>query len=216
MSLQTKLDYQYKYLFLGDTNVGKTSLLIRYTESIFDPESLPTLGVDVRYKYVTLENKRIRLDIWDTAGQERFKMITKNYLNGANGIIFVYDITSKDTFDKLKLWIKEAESNVSPDTEMIIVGNKIDLDEKRVIQLDLANNLGKKHNIEVIEASAKTGKGVNEIFSFLTENLFKKKNIGLIIPGEDEVSMRRGSYILKPENVKTKNNEKHDIKGCNC
>ena len=118
MSLQTKLDYQYKYLFLGDTNVGKTSLLIRYTESIFDPESLPTLGVDVRYKYVTLENKRIRLDIWDTAGQERFKMITKNYLNGANGIIFVYDITSKDTFDKLKLWIKEAESNVSPDTEM--------------------------------------------------------------------------------------------------
>ena len=210
----SKLDYLYKFLFLGETSVGKTSLLIRYADDIFDSESLPTLGVDVRYKYVTLENKRIRLDIWDTAGQERFKNITKNYLHGANGILYVYDITNKDSFLKLKQWLIDSKGNVSPDAEMIIVGNKIDLEEKREVKIETVKDYGEKHNIEIFEVSAKTGKGVEEIFTHLTKKLYQKKNVGVVLPGEDEFTMRRGSYVLNAESTKAKNNRNGE--GCNC
>ena len=144
MTLPTKLDFQYKILFLGDTSVGKTSLLIRYTDNKFDADSLPTLGVDVRYKYLCLEKKKIRLDIWDSAGQERFKNLTKNYFRGANGIIFVCDITNKNTFEILKEWLNEVQNDVSKETEMIIVGNKIDLNEKREVNFQISESLGKK------------------------------------------------------------------------
>ena len=215
MSFHTKLDFQYKYLFLGDTSVGKTSLLIRYSENTFDSESLPTLGVDVRYKYITLEEKKIRLDMWDSAGQERFKNITKNYLNGANGIIFVCDITNKTSFEVLKSWLYDARELASPETEMIIVGNKIDLNEARQVPFDLIKEFAKKYNMEAFETSAKTGEGVDEIFIALTQKLFKNKNIGKILPGEDEASMRRGSYILNPDALTSKPKYKENG-GCNC
>ena len=204
----------YKYLFLGETSVGKTSLLIRYSDDIFDSDSLPTLGVDVRYKYVTLEDKRIRLDIWDTAGQERFKNITKNYLHGANGILYVYDITNKESFHKLKSWLNDSKGNVSPETEKIIVGNKIDLEAQREVNIDTVKDFGEKHNIDVFEVSAKNGKGVEEIFTHLTKKLFQKKHIGVVQPGEDEFTMRRGSYVLNAESARPKNNKNGE--GCNC
>jgi len=210
----SKLDYMYKYLFLGETSVGKTSLLIRYSDDIFDSDSLPTLGVDVRYKYVTLENKRIRLDIWDTAGQERFKNITKNYLHGANGILYVYDITNKESFNKLKTWLNDSKGNISPETEKIIVGNKIDLEDEREVNIDTVKDFGEKHNIDVFEVSAKNGKGVEEIFTHLTKKLFQKKHIGVVQPGEDEFTMRRGSYVLNAESARPKNNKNGE--GCNC
>ena len=213
MDLPSKLDYQYKLLFLGDTSVGKTSLLIRYTDDLFDSESLPTLGVDVRYKYVTLENKKIRLDIWDTAGQERFKNITKNYLHGANGIFFVCDITCANTLEILKTWINEAKMNVSPETEMVIVGNKIDLNDKREIKTESIKKLGEKYQIKVFETSAKTGEGVEDIFIYLTKKLFENKNIGQVLPGEDEVTKRKGSYVLKKE---SRNNQNNQNNNCSC
>ena len=216
MSLPSKLDFQYKILFLGDTSVGKTSLLIRYTDNKFEEDSLPTVGVDVRNKYLSLEKKKIRLDIWDSAGQERFKNIAKNYFHGANGIIFVYDITNKNTFETLKVWLREVQNDVSEETEMIIVGNKIDLNEKREVNYELMENLGKKNNIEVFETSAKTGEGVEEIFIFLTKKLFQNKNIGVVLPGDDEATIRRGSYILNKNNaVKNKNNKENE-NGCSC
>ena len=214
MSFYTKLDFEYKLLFLGDTTVGKTSLLIRYTDDKFDADSLPTLGVDVKYKYVSLENKKIRLDIWDTAGQERFKNITKNYFRGANGIFFVYDVTNKESFDKLKLWFNDAKENISPDTEMIVVGNKIDLKEKRQVSFELLKEFGEKHNIDVFETSAKTGEGVEEIFIELTKKLFKNKNIGIVLPGDEESSKRRGSHIQK--NDISEKQEKNKENGCGC
>ena len=215
MELPSKLDFQYKILLLGDTSVGKTSLLIRYTDDKFDSDSLPTLGVDVRYKYLSLEKKKIRLDIWDSAGQERFKNLTKNYFHGANGIIFVFDISNKKTFETLKTWLIEVQKDVSDDVEMIFVGNKIDLNEKREVNFQLLENLGKKNNIECFETSAKTGEGVEEIFTYLTKKLFQNKNIGVVLP-DDETTKRKGSYILtKRDSIKKNNNNENDD-GCNC
>ena len=212
MSFYTKLDLQYKLLFLGDTSVGKTSLLIRYIDNKFDEESLATLGVDVRYKFVTLENKKIRVDIWDTAGQERFKNITKNYFRGAHGIILVYDITKKATFDVLKTWLIAAQNSVPPETEMIVVGNKIDLKDKREVDFEYLKEFGLKHKIDVFETSAKTGEGVEEIFTCLINKLFMNKNIGKIPNNDDENPKRNDSHVLDLESQRPK--EKN--KDCNC
>ena len=212
MSFYSKLDLQYKLLFLGDTSVGKTSLLIRYIDKKYDEDSLPTLGVDLRYKYVTLENKKIRVDIWDTAGQERYKNITKNYFRGAHGIILVFDITNKVTFDVLKTWFITAQNIVPPETEMIVVGNKIDLEDKREINFESLKEFGLKHKIDVFETSAKTGEGVEEIFTYLINKLFKNKNIGKILPNDDEISKRNDSHVLDKESQRPREKKKD----CNC
>jgi len=212
MSFYSKLDLQYKLLFLGDTSVGKTSLLIRDIDKKYDEDSLPTLGVDLRYKYVTLENKKIRVDIWDTAGQERFKNITKNYFRGAHGIILVFDITNKVTFDVLKTWFITAQNIVPPETEMIVVGNKIDLEDKREINFESLKEFGLKHKIDVFETSAKTGEGVEEIFTYLINKLFKNKNIGKILPNDDEISKRNDSHVLDKESQRPREKKKD----CNC
>ena len=160
----SKLDFQYKILFLGDSSVGKTSLITKYTDNKFDGDSLATLGIDVKYKYVTLEEKKIRLDIWNSAGQERFKNITKNYFRGANGIIFVCDIANKDTFNTLKNWLNEVKNDVSVETEMIIVGNKIDLNEKRQVNFDLLESLEKRIILKYLKLLQKLGRELKKYF----------------------------------------------------
>ena len=204
-----KIDLNYKLLFLGDTSVGKTSLLLRYTEDKFD-NSLPTVGVDVRYKYITYENKKIRLEIWDTAGQERFRGIAKNFFRGAHGIIFVFDITNKDSFNKLKVWMADAKQNINSFTELVLAENKIDLEAKRAVTKDIIKDFGEKNNIETFCTSAKTGEGVNEVFSHLVSKLFLNKKIGSI-EDDDEYTRRKDSITLtqKNDNIQEKNR-------CNC
>ena len=211
----SKLDLQYKLLFLGDSSVGKTSLLIRYTDSKFD-SNLPTVGVDVRYKYITYKNKKIRLDIWDTAGQERFRGIAKNYFRGANGIIFVCDISKRETFNKLKFWMNDAKSNISPDTELVIAENKIDLEEDREISKEIIKDFGEKNNVEIFGTSAKTGEGVEEIFGYLINKLFMKKGVGELSPEDDEFDQRRGSYLLNNNSQKNKDKKNKNKKKFKC
>ena len=116
-----KNDLTFKILILGDSNVGKTSLLLKFTDNIFNETYITTIGVEYKEKEITLDNIKYKLNIWDTAGQERFKSITKNFFKSADGIIFVYDITNKSTFDNIKNWLIEAENKTS-DFKSIIVG----------------------------------------------------------------------------------------------
>ena len=207
----SNLDLHYKLLFLGDTSVGKTSLLLRYTEDTFD-SSLPTVGVDVKYKYLSYENKKIRLDIWDTAGQERFRGIAKNYFRGAHGFIFVFDITKKDTFNKLKVWMNDAKQNMRSGAEMVIAANKNDLEKKREVSKETIKEFGDKNNIEIFSTSAKTGEGVGEMITNLVSKLYNNKSIGNI-EEDDEYSQRRDSVML--DGKKHENNEENKNR-CNC
>ena len=207
---ELKIDLEYKILFLGDSSVGKTSLLLRYVDHKFD-NSLPTVGVDVRVKYITYENKKIKITIWDTAGQERFRGIAKNYFRGANGIIVVFDITNKDSFDKLKLWMVDAKQNMNKSTQLIIAENKIDLEQKRQVSKDTIQDFGEKNNIEIYPTSAKTGEGVEEILEKLISKLFLNKEIGK--PDEDDESSRRKDSVVLDKNNGEKNRPKE---GCNC
>ena len=210
MDKNDKIEYSYKILFLGDSTVGKTSLLIRYLEKKFD-NSMPTLGVDVRYKYIKYENKNIKLDLWDTAGQERFKSIISTYYKGAHGAIFMFDITNKGSFEKMKILIEELKKDL-PDIKMIILENKIDLEDEREVSRELIEEFQNSTNIEIIKTSSKTGEGIEEAFIALVKELFYDKKLGLVTDDEDEQSTinKTNSFRLSQKTVNKRKRR------CNC
>ena len=127
-------DVVYKVLLLGDTTVGKTCFLTKYTDKTFQEGHISTIGLDYRLKSMVLKSgKNIKLQIWDTAGQDRFRAITKNYYKGANGIILIYDVTSQKTFDNVKNWVTQIREEASKNVVVYLCGNKIDKKEFRVI-----------------------------------------------------------------------------------
>ena len=144
----SKLDYEYKILFLGDSTVGKTSLLVRYVDKYYK-SGTPTVGIDVRYKFLEKNNKKIKLNIWDTAGQERFQGLSKNYLRGANGVIFVIDITKEKSFDDLKIIWDNVKNDLPREVEMIIIENKIDLEDDREVSKEKLAKYGEDNNIDI-------------------------------------------------------------------
>ena len=181
-------DKIYKILIMGDTNVGKTSLLLRYTENDFSSEGIATLGVDVKNKFLSYEQKKIRLDIWDTAGQERFKGLAKSYIKGGHGFVFVFSLTDKNSFYNLKTWINDVKSISSNTYKMIVIGNKNDCKNVREITEKNLNDFKEKYDVKVFEASAKTGEGVEEAFNALVQLLYECQEIGDTDENEDDRS----------------------------
>ena len=165
-----------KILILGDSMVGKTSLLLNYVDKIFPEAHIATLGVEYKEKEIKKDNYNIRLQIWDTAGEERFRSITKNLYRNANGILFVYDITNKQSFINVKHWIKDT-NNIDKEIKGIIIGNKCDLENERTITMEELEEIGKQFSLPVLETSAKTGNKVNECFELLIDELFKNKSV---------------------------------------
>lgn len=125
--------------------VGKTCLMVRYTQDKFSPIFMSTVGIDFKYKLIDVNNKKVRLEIWDTAGQERFKAITRSYLRGAQGIILVYDVTEKSTFDHISVWMDQIQQYADISVGKIIVGNKCDLTDKRIITEEHGKELADKY-----------------------------------------------------------------------
>ena len=196
MELQNKIQLSYKILFLGETQVGKTSLIVRYSDNEFQEGGLPTLGVDLKYKYIEKDKKNIRLDLWDTAGQERFRSITKSYYSGADGIIFVFDLGNPKSFKTLKIWIEDTKKNVKPNIEFVLAANKSDID-KRKIQKEEIEKFSSQYDIPFFETSAKTGDGIDEMFNSFINKLLSKKDVGMLIP-DDESSRKSNAMKLKP------------------
>ena len=129
-----KKEFLYKILLLGDSSVGKTCFLMRYVDNTFQEIHMSTIGLDYKLKTVQLEDgKMVKIQIWDTAGQDRFRSITKNYYKGAHGIVLIYDVTNKKSFENVSNWINQIREEVSDKVTIVLVGNKIDEEEKRVV-----------------------------------------------------------------------------------
>ena len=175
-----KIKLSLKILLIGDSQVGKTSLLLKYTEHVFPEEHIATIGVEYKDKFIVKDNYNIRLQIWDTAGQERFHSITKNIYRNANGVLFVYDITNQESFNNIKNWIKDLQ-NVGNDIKGVIIGNKLDLDQKRDVSKEDLEEMGKKNQMPFLETSAKQNINVNEGFDLLVNELLKGKNENQIV-----------------------------------
>ena len=163
-----------KILLIGDSHVGKTSLLLKYVDDFFPEEHIATIGIEYKDKIINKDGYNIRLQIWDTAGQERFNSITKNIYRNTNGVLFVYDVTNRKSYNSMKNWIKDTEK-IDKDIKGIILANKIDLEEREV-NTDELEELGNKMNMKFLETSAKENINVKEAFILLVEELLKDKN----------------------------------------
>lgn len=162
-----------KILIIGESGVGKSSLLLRFTEDTFDPEQTATIGVDFKVKCITVDGNKAKLAIWDTAGQERFRTLTPSYYRGAQGCILVYDVANRATFTKLDNWLNELETySTKNDIVKMLVGNKIDK-EKREVSRDEGLRFARKYRMLFIEASAKTREGVQCAFEELVEKILQ-------------------------------------------
>ena len=149
----------YKVLLLGDTTVGKTCFLMKYTDKTFQDIHMATIGLDYRLKTMKLKSgKDIKLQIWDTAGQDRFRAITKNYYKGSHGIILIYDVTNLQTFENVKNWVTQIREEANKNVVIFLAGNKADLpEESRAVQKEDGQKMAEEYNIPFQETSAKEG-----------------------------------------------------------
>ncbi|KXJ69840.1 hypothetical protein RP20_CCG025640 [Aedes albopictus] len=174
----------FKILIIGESGVGKSSLMLRFTDDDFDKDQALTIGVDFKTKIVEIDNVKVKLAIWDTAGQERFRTLTPSYYRDAQGAILVYDVTKKETFQKLDSWLNELEIyGTRNNMAKMIVGNKIDSTD-RAISRDDGFRFAKKHRTMFIETSAKTNEGVRDAFEEVvrkimeTDGLWERNDYG--------------------------------------
>ncbi|CAD8162194.1 unnamed protein product [Paramecium pentaurelia] len=174
MSMQQEYDYLFKILLIGNSAVGKSSLLLRFADNVFNESFLPTIGVDFKIRTFDLNGKTVKLQIWDTAGQERFKTITNSYYKGAHGIILVYDVTDKQSFKDVENWLAEVEKYANENVVRVLVGNKVDLESKREVTQEEGKELADSLNIRFIETSAKNSSNVEKAFITLANEIKAK------------------------------------------
>ncbi|XP_023418472.2 ras-related protein Rab-12, partial [Cavia porcellus] len=174
-------DFKLQVIIIGSRGVGKTSLMERFTDDTFCEACKSTVGVDFKIKTVELRGKKIRLQIWDTAGQERFNSITSAYYRSAKGIILVYDITKKETFDDLPKWMKMIDKYASEDAELLLVGNKLDCEMDREVSRQQGEKFAQQiTGMRFCEASAKDNFNVDEIFLKLVDDILKKMPLDVL------------------------------------
>ncbi|CAG9318812.1 unnamed protein product [Blepharisma stoltei] len=197
---------EFKIVTLGEGRVGKTSLTLKAARGQFHEDERSTVNANFLQKDITFQGNQIRLHLWDTAGQERFRALAPNYYRGAKGAIVVYDITDKSSFDRVVSWVKELSMQADKDICIVIAGNKCDREKERQISKAEAMEYARKVGVLHFDTSAKTGMGVEEIFSELGRLVYEvqmKKNPGT---GERGYKSRKGKKIIikKEEEVQKK------------
>ena len=169
-------DHMFRYIIVGDMAVGKSCLLLQFTDHKFRHQHELTIGVEFGGKTIEVKNKNVKIQIWDTAGQEAFQAITRTYYKGAIGALLVYDITRKDTFIHVTKWLDEVRSNSSKNITVILIGNKKDLEDKRQVSYEEGENFAKENGLMFLETSAKTAYNVVESFNLSAQCILN--NIG--------------------------------------
>jgi len=167
-------DLLFKLLLIGDSGVGKTCILFRFSDDAFNTTFISTIGIDFKIKTIELRGKKIKLQIWDTAGQERFHTITTSYYRGAHGIMLVYDITNAKSFDNIAKWLRNIQEHANEDVEKMILGNKCDMEDKRVISKERGDSISSENGIRFLETSAKTNVNIERAFVELSESIMEK------------------------------------------
>jgi Ras-related protein Rab-1A len=175
--VSSSCDMVYKILLLGDSSVGKTCFLLRFTEDTFTDNHISTIGVDYKLKIINSDDKIVKLQVWDTAGQDRFRSITKNYFRGSHGIVLLYDITSIHSYNNIKSWLQQIRESLGDGVSILLVGNKLDLEHNRRVSREQGSQLATENNMGFYETSAKDGINISEAFEYLYKEM-SKNSIG--------------------------------------
>ena len=214
---ENEIDYKllFKIIIVGESSVGKSNIIIRYTSGEFKNDISNTLGIELYNKYINIKDKYAKLQIFDTAGQERYHSIVSNYFKGSHGCFIVYDITSEQSFEKIEFWYNYVKQNANNNVSLILVGNKCDLDEQRVITKEMGKEKAKNMNCPFFETSALSDENINEIFQEMMENIYDK--IGVQMEEECDTNDRKSSIVANNiVNISPEKNEKNESekKGC--
>ncbi|CAF1555600.1 unnamed protein product [Rotaria sp. Silwood1] len=173
MAESSSADYVFKIVLTGDSGVGKSNLISRFTRNEFSLESLSTIGVEFSTKEVQVDGKTVKLQIWDTAGQERFMAITKPYYRNSLGALLIFDILKASTFQSLDKWYSEVRTNVGVECSIILVGNKVDQQYMRAVSHEDAKRYAEERNIPYIETSALDATNVEQAFLSLITEIYR-------------------------------------------
>jgi len=214
--------YLFKYIIIGDTGVGKSCLLLQFTDKRFQPVHDLTIGVEFGARMITIDQRQIKLQIWDTAGQESFRSITRSYYRGAAGALLVYDITRRETFNHLTRWLEEARQNANQSMVIMLIGNKSDLDHRRQVSFEEGEKFAKDHGLIFLETSAKTAANVEEAFIHTAQKIYENIQAGVYDVSNEAHGIKVGmaatgsstltAYADKKVNLNDKNTVKKE--GC--
>ena len=188
-------DLIIKSLLIGDSNVGKTTIIGKFLDKNFSEKTLNTVGLDLKYVKLNINDMKIKLQLWDTAGQERFRSMTTSYYRAVNVIIIVFDVTSQNSFDHIKEWMNNIKQFAKLGVMKVIVGNKIDLNDERIVTYNEGKNFAESFNIKYFETSAVTREGIVELFETICKD-YSKTNRKKPIDSN-----------IKLDNIKSENND---------
>lgn len=163
-----------KILILGDSSVGKSSLLMRFTEGVFSANLATTVGIDYKLKKVKLEDLEIKLQIWDTAGQEKYRALAQNYYKNSMGVLLVFDLTDANSFENVRNWVRQIKNHAGENICKLLIANKADMKDDRKVSEEEIKELAQDINMECFEVSAKVGTNVEEAFMRLAGEIKKK------------------------------------------
>jgi len=210
--------YLFKFIAIGDTGVGKSCLLLQFTDKRFNPEHDLTIGVEFGTQTVPINNETIKLQIWDTAGQETFRSITRSYYRNTAGALLVYDITRRETFMHASQWLSDAKNHGSSDMTVMLVGNKCDLEHLRQVSTEEGAKFAQENSLLFIETSAKTSKNVEDAFTKPAAHIYQRVQDGEIDPSDQSSGVQIGitsSSQSQPINPNV-NESGQQSSGCNC
>ena len=207
MSTRQTYDVNMKILMIGDSGVGKSCLVLRFSEDQFASSFITTIGIDFKIKKMEIDGKMVKMTLWDTAGQERFRKITNAYYRGAHGVLLVYDVTDEHSFFNIRQWMNNIAEHANESISKIIVGNKCDMINDRCVSTEKGMELAKEYNVPFYETSAKSDINVSKVFINMAKEVIKSK-----FSDELEIEKMKKGKGLKIDD----NNNGNGGKNCAC
>jgi len=174
MDDECEYDFLLKVLVIGDSGIGKSSVILRFSDGIFEESFVSTIGVDFKIRSLEINAKRVKVQVWDTAGQERFRTISSSYYRGAHGVLVVYDITDACSFSNVKEWLQKVEQYACSDVSIILVGNKSDLEDNRTVSTESAQEFASMMMLPLVEVSAKEGHNIELLFTQMAVKILER------------------------------------------
>ncbi|KAL0978963.1 hypothetical protein UPYG_G00178570 [Umbra pygmaea] len=206
--------YIFKYIIIGDMGVGKSCLLHQFTEKKFMADCPHTIGVEFGTRIIEVSGQKVKLQIWDTAGQERFRAVTRSYYRGAAGALMVYDITRRSTYNHLSSWLTDARNLTNPNTVIILIGNKADLEAQRDVTYEEAKQFAEENGLLFLEASAKTGENVEDAFLEAAKKIYQNIQDGSLDLNAAESGVQHKPSA--PQGGRLTSEPQPQKEGCSC